>query len=225
MTPSCKCCGGPTARFGSVDRARSCADRNGTVFAPTGESVTYWACRRCGFVFTTDFDGLSEAELGQAIYNADCALVDPDFAEALLAPRFGHVSLHSHACLQERLCQVGVRHIALKNRLHVFHAVQPHAAARLLLREGAGYSLYLASLLGLARLGSWLGRRRLRTARKPHPTCATPAARSRSTSAWPRSPKWPGSDAQARWQLDRNERPTDKLFRAVCLSAPARKSP
>lgn len=44
--------------------------------------VAYHRCRRCGFVFTTDFDALSDAELGAAIYDADYIRADPDFAEA-----------------------------------------------------------------------------------------------------------------------------------------------
>lgn len=81
--PGCKCCGGPTRRFGAVDAARSCEDRRGgPVFAPTGVLVAYWRCRTCGFVFTRDLDALSEAEMAERIYNADYARADPDFADS-----------------------------------------------------------------------------------------------------------------------------------------------
>lgn len=56
------------------------------MFAATGQMIAYWRCRACGFVFTPDFDALSEAELAERIYNAEYARADPDFAEA--RPRF-----------------------------------------------------------------------------------------------------------------------------------------
>jgi SAM-dependent methyltransferase len=80
--PRCKCCGGPTRPFARHDAARSCADRAAPAFPPCGRMVAYHRCRRCGFVFTTDFDALSDAALGAAIYDADYIRADPDFAEA-----------------------------------------------------------------------------------------------------------------------------------------------
>ena len=83
----CKCCGAPAAPFAEVDASRSCEDRHGTpVFPPSGRQIPYLRCSRCGFVFTDAFDALTDEQLGAAIYNADYARADPDFAEA--RPRF-----------------------------------------------------------------------------------------------------------------------------------------
>jgi SAM-dependent methyltransferase len=80
--PRCKCCAGPTDFFGSVDTARSCEDRRGEpVFAATGHMVTYWQCRSCGFLFTPDFDALSNDDLAARIYNGEYVRADPDFVE------------------------------------------------------------------------------------------------------------------------------------------------
>jgi 2-polyprenyl-6-hydroxyphenyl methylase/3-demethylubiquinone-9 3-methyltransferase len=76
----CKCCGADTTVFGSADASRSCNDRHGTpTFPASGTLVTYRRCGSCGFVFTTDFDALSDADLGLAIYNDAYGLTDPDF--------------------------------------------------------------------------------------------------------------------------------------------------
>lgn len=80
--PCCKCCGRIVAVFARIDAARSCLDGAEPVLPPSGIEVTYWRCSACGFIFTTDFDTLSSAELGERIYNADYARVDPDFAFA-----------------------------------------------------------------------------------------------------------------------------------------------
>jgi len=66
-----------------MDANRSCEDRDGvSPFHPAGRSVLYHRCIVCEFVFTRDFDALSDAELGQQVYNADYAKADPDFAAA-----------------------------------------------------------------------------------------------------------------------------------------------
>ena len=78
--PRCKCCGGGVSAFAELDATRSCEDRRGTVFPPSGRMIAYWRCGACGFVFTADFDALSPAELGALIYNDDYTRADPDFA-------------------------------------------------------------------------------------------------------------------------------------------------
>jgi 2-polyprenyl-6-hydroxyphenyl methylase/3-demethylubiquinone-9 3-methyltransferase len=90
--PACKCCGGATRDFGSVDASRSCEDHKGAPFPPAGWSVSYRVCDSCGFVFTADLDGWSEAEMAARIYNADYVLADPEFVElrpAQMAQAFG----------------------------------------------------------------------------------------------------------------------------------------
>lgn len=82
MTAACKCCDGPTRLFGTVDAARSCADGEGPAFPPSGRQVSYWECCACGFVFTSDFDAMSDADIGATIYDADYARADPDFTGA-----------------------------------------------------------------------------------------------------------------------------------------------
>lgn len=77
----CKCCGGRTEPFGTVDAARSCEDRRGgAVFPPSLVPVAYLRCTACDLVFTTDLDGWSEAEMAARIYNTEYVQADPDFA-------------------------------------------------------------------------------------------------------------------------------------------------
>ncbi|HUB15306.1 MAG TPA: class I SAM-dependent methyltransferase [Acetobacteraceae bacterium] len=82
----CKCCGGASLPFATVDFSRSCVDRPEPVFAPAGEPVPYVRCERCGFLFTCHFDALTAAEMANKIYNADYIKADPEFADS--RPRF-----------------------------------------------------------------------------------------------------------------------------------------
>lgn len=84
--PACKCCGGRSANFGKADAARTCLDEKSRVFPPSARLITYWFCTSCGFVFTPDFDELSDAQMAEEIYNADYVKADPDFLEA--RPRY-----------------------------------------------------------------------------------------------------------------------------------------
>ena len=78
--PRCKCCSGGTEVFGSVDASKTCEDTEGyRAFPTTGRRVTYYRCEMCGFIFTNEFDELSDEELGAAIYNADYIKADPEF--------------------------------------------------------------------------------------------------------------------------------------------------
>ncbi len=82
MSAPCKICGGATRLFGDADANRTCEDRDGRgAFPPAGRAVRYLACEACGFVFTPDFDALTDAQMGAAIYNADYIRADPEFAE------------------------------------------------------------------------------------------------------------------------------------------------
>ena len=78
----CKVCGDASTLFGVVDFHKSCEEARGRRLALSGCPVYYRRCGQCGFVFTDAFDGWSQEEFQQRIYNADYVLVDPDFVEA-----------------------------------------------------------------------------------------------------------------------------------------------
>jgi len=77
----CKVCGEGSGLFGLVDFHKSCEEARGKKLPLSGFAVYYRRCGRCGFVFTTDFDGWGMEEFRRHIYNADYGLVDPDYAE------------------------------------------------------------------------------------------------------------------------------------------------
>lgn len=72
--------------FACADFSRSCADQPTKAFPPTGESVAYYRCRACGFLFTPHFDGLSASQMAAKIYNSDYIKADPDFSDT--RPRY-----------------------------------------------------------------------------------------------------------------------------------------
>ena len=76
----CKCCGGRTRAFASLDFSRSCEDPVLPPFPPSGEMVPYVRCETCGFIFTSYFDAWTAEQMAERIYNADYHLADPDFA-------------------------------------------------------------------------------------------------------------------------------------------------
>jgi SAM-dependent methyltransferase len=78
----CKCCGTPATLFGVVDSSKSCEDRRGRVFPPSGVPVYYHRCPRCGFLFTAAMDAFTPDDFRALVYDAGYALVDPDFREA-----------------------------------------------------------------------------------------------------------------------------------------------
>ena len=79
---ACKVCGGASPLFGVVDFHKSCEEARGRRLALSGCPVYYRRCTRCGFAFTSDFDGWPAEDFQRHIYNGDYILVDPDFAEA-----------------------------------------------------------------------------------------------------------------------------------------------
>lgn len=79
---ACKVCEAPSVLFGVVDFHKSCEEARGRRLALSGWPVYYRRCERCGFTFTSDFDGWSPEDFRRQIYNGDYILVDPDFAEA-----------------------------------------------------------------------------------------------------------------------------------------------
>ena len=75
----CKCCGLDAALYGVVDFSKNCRERKGYVLPLSGIPVYYYRCTVCGFIFTTDFDGLSEEQLKELVYNDLYSDVDPDW--------------------------------------------------------------------------------------------------------------------------------------------------
>lgn len=69
-----------------------------------------------------------------------------------VAPRNGHVSLHSEASLRACAGRLGVAFVALNEGLHLFYRERNAPVPRTLLRALGGSVLYHASLLGPARL-------------------------------------------------------------------------
>jgi hypothetical protein len=78
---ACKVCGTPSELFGVVDFHKSCEEARGRRLTLSGCPVYYRRCEQCGFAFTDAFDGWSQEDFQQRIYNADYVLVDPDFVE------------------------------------------------------------------------------------------------------------------------------------------------
>jgi 2-polyprenyl-6-hydroxyphenyl methylase/3-demethylubiquinone-9 3-methyltransferase len=77
----CKCCNGQIEFFGTVDFAKTCEDRKGSVFRASGVAISYFQCRRCGFVFTDFCDAWSAARMADEIYNEEYVRADPEFIE------------------------------------------------------------------------------------------------------------------------------------------------
>jgi 2-polyprenyl-6-hydroxyphenyl methylase/3-demethylubiquinone-9 3-methyltransferase len=78
MTLVCKCCGANAVHLGSVDFNKSCMDRPGSrVFPPSETLVPYFACQRCGFVFTNFMDAWSPNDFITRIYNDEYRKADP----------------------------------------------------------------------------------------------------------------------------------------------------
>jgi tetratricopeptide (TPR) repeat protein len=79
---ACKVCGEGCGLFGLVDFHKSCEEARGKKLPLSGFAVYYRRCGRCGFVFSSDFDGWGMEDFRRYIYNGDYGLVDPDYAEA-----------------------------------------------------------------------------------------------------------------------------------------------
>jgi 2-polyprenyl-6-hydroxyphenyl methylase/3-demethylubiquinone-9 3-methyltransferase len=77
----CKVCGNTANLFGRVDFNKHCDEGRSGKLPWSGKRIAYLRCTVCDFLFTRDFDAWSQADFAQKIYNAEYALVDPDFAE------------------------------------------------------------------------------------------------------------------------------------------------
>jgi 2-polyprenyl-3-methyl-5-hydroxy-6-metoxy-1,4-benzoquinol methylase len=100
VATSCKICGGRSEFFTSVDRAKHCNLQIPSVYSNSTESVDYYRCSLCGFIFTTFIDTYSNSDLQELIYNDDYVKFDPlyprirpetnaRFLRALLSESFG----------------------------------------------------------------------------------------------------------------------------------------
>jgi tetratricopeptide (TPR) repeat protein len=77
---ACKACAAAATAIGVVDFNKSCEDLARPAAPADGRRVTYHRCPDCALVFTGDFDGWSQAEFAEHIYNDGYAAVDPDYA-------------------------------------------------------------------------------------------------------------------------------------------------
>jgi hypothetical protein len=80
-TLPCKCCGSEAKLFGVADFNHHCSE-GAQVLDPIGVPVYYHRCRNCGFMFTGAFDKFTQDDFARLIYNAQYALVDPEYADA-----------------------------------------------------------------------------------------------------------------------------------------------
>jgi 2-polyprenyl-6-hydroxyphenyl methylase/3-demethylubiquinone-9 3-methyltransferase len=80
-TVECKVCCGLSVLYGVVDFHKSCIEAQGKRLALSGRPIYYRRCQRCGFIFTTAFDGWDFDAFRKSIYNDDYVVVDPDYAE------------------------------------------------------------------------------------------------------------------------------------------------
>jgi 2-polyprenyl-6-hydroxyphenyl methylase/3-demethylubiquinone-9 3-methyltransferase len=80
----CKVCATESPLFDVCDFAKNCEQRRDPALGLplAGVPIYYHRCPNCGFIFTTAFDGLDDAEMGALIYNDDYIRYDPDFVEA-----------------------------------------------------------------------------------------------------------------------------------------------
>jgi SAM-dependent methyltransferase len=78
----CAVCGGSSSLLDVVDFNKSCEEAKGKFLPLAGVPVYYALCDRCGFCFAPEISKWSLDEFAQRIYNAQYALVDPDYIEA-----------------------------------------------------------------------------------------------------------------------------------------------
>jgi SAM-dependent methyltransferase len=77
----CKCCGGHSSLCGVVDFNKNCEIGRTNPLPLAGIPIYYYRCTRCAFIFTIDFDGFTDQQFLDVIYNQQYALVDPEYAQ------------------------------------------------------------------------------------------------------------------------------------------------
>ncbi|ARJ67194.1 hypothetical protein WV31_16725 [Magnetospirillum sp. ME-1] len=78
---ACTVCGAPSPLMGVVDFHKSCLELDGKRLGLRGIPVYYRRCPRCGLVFCDTMLRWSDEDFARRIYNADYAVVDPEYAE------------------------------------------------------------------------------------------------------------------------------------------------
>lgn len=110
----------------------------------SGIPIWYNRCERCGLLFTTAFDDWQVSDYQQAIYNQAYERVDPDYVSRraeqnadmiasmlpgerevrlmdhwYIAPRNGHITLHTRRSLVHLFAEHGYQVNHLSNSLHL----------------------------------------------------------------------------------------------------------
>ncbi len=78
---ACPVCRDQAGLLDSVDFNKSCEEARGVHLPPSGESVAYYLCGRCGFCFAPDLKAWSMDEFERRIYNDGYREIDPDYVQ------------------------------------------------------------------------------------------------------------------------------------------------
>ena len=79
---TCPVCASRSHFLDSLNGSRSCEAARGLVLPEADWSLSYYLCEHCSFCFAADCAQWSREDFKTRIYNADYALVDPDFSES-----------------------------------------------------------------------------------------------------------------------------------------------
>jgi SAM-dependent methyltransferase len=91
MRQACPVCQRDCALLDVVDFNKTCEEARGKFLPPAGVAISYFRCRVCGFTFAPELCAWTLEEFEARIYNADYALVDPDYLD--VRPRANAASL------------------------------------------------------------------------------------------------------------------------------------
>lgn len=81
-TSPCQVCGAMANHLDTVDFNKSCLEGGGRRLPRSGKSVDYYLCPVCSFCFAPELQAWTPEQFAKSIYNADYAVVDPDYASA-----------------------------------------------------------------------------------------------------------------------------------------------
>ena len=91
MRRPCPVCRRDSVLLDVVDFNKTCEEARGKFLPPAGVPVSYLRCGNCGFTFAPELCAWTLEEFEARIYNADYALVDPDYLD--VRPRANAASL------------------------------------------------------------------------------------------------------------------------------------